>query len=132
MPAPNDLTPEEEAAFADHGVPSAGPGREPLSEAPIEQQQQGQGQPEPTKVKDSKGSKPSHVTKVGGLLLLSRAKVNSQPPTKANKVSKASSEAAEPGQEEGGEPRMVPLAALHEARQVPTRLPSVRGLLKRD
>lgn len=47
MPAPNDLTPEEEAEFARHGVPSAGPGREPLGEAPQQgQQQQGQQQQE--------------------------------------------------------------------------------------
>lgn len=32
MPALNDLTPEEEAMFAQHGVPSAGPGGEPIAE----------------------------------------------------------------------------------------------------
>lgn len=32
MPAPNDLTPEEERMFVEHGVQPAGPGREPVSD----------------------------------------------------------------------------------------------------
>jgi hypothetical protein len=45
MPVPNDLSPEEEAEFAQFGVPSAGPGREPLGGEQQEgQQQEGQQQ----------------------------------------------------------------------------------------
>lgn len=50
MPAVNDLTPEEEALFGQHGVQSAGPGREPTGEASEGQQNQQQTQddePEP-------------------------------------------------------------------------------------
>ena len=44
MPVPNDLTPEEEAEFGQHGVASAGPGKEPIVENDSDVQQQGQQQ----------------------------------------------------------------------------------------
>jgi hypothetical protein len=110
MPAPNDLTPEEEAEFAQHGVTSAGPGREPLSEAPVEQQQaQPPAQPEPVQEQPPQAQQP-------------------RDPATGQFASSQQQAQPEPGQEqppaqppepveEGGEPKMVPLAALHEARQ---------------
>lgn len=52
MPAPNDLTPEEEREFVEHGRQPLGPGREPLAEEnegqpPVQQEPTQQQQEEP-------------------------------------------------------------------------------------
>lgn len=105
MPVPNDLTPEEEAEFAQHGVQPAGQGQEPLAEQgqqqppaggettpPPEQQQQGQ-------PRDEQG----------------RFAPRQQQQEGEQGQQQGQQQEGEQGQQQ--EPKMVPLEALHAERQ---------------
>jgi hypothetical protein len=137
MPAPNDLTPEEEAEFANHGVPSAGPGREPLGEAPPAQQgqqsqddgQQGQSSAQD----DGQGQQTQQPRDDSGRFASpqqqGQQQQGQQPADQGQQGQQQQGQQQqgqqpEPGQEgdQGGEPRMVPLAALHQERQQRARL----------
>jgi hypothetical protein len=120
MPVPNDLSPEEEAEFAQHGVPSAGPGREPLSEAPpeqqAEQQQTEQHQPAEQEPSQQQGRQTFH--RPDGTFASRQEREQGQ----ARPGQQQQEPPGEQGQEQpveegqGGETKMVPHAALHQAR----------------
>jgi len=125
MPAPNDLTPEEEAEFAQHGVPSAGPGREPLGDAPPQQQQQQQSQEQ--QEADDQGGRQTFHRQDGRFA--SREEVQAGQAKPSGQQQQQDEQQGEPqgGQQQSeqqsqegeqvGERRMVPLEALHESRQ---------------
>lgn len=104
MPAPNDLTPEEEQAFVEHGVQPAGPGGEPIAEGQEEAPPEGQ---EPAPVEGQETS-PAPVE-------VSRHREDGTFKSKEEyeaEVAAAQAAAAQPQQQ----PQMVPHQALHEAR----------------
>lgn len=110
MPMPNDLTPEEEAEFAQHGVAPAGAGGEPIAEGQEEAPPEAEGAlPE--------GSEPVAEPKPGELA--SNRRENGTYKSKeefdadqATLAAQAPPSAAQPS----GEQRMVPHAALHAER----------------
>lgn len=112
MPALNDLTPEEEAEFAQHGVTLAGPGGEPITEPeaepvePPEPVEPGQEPPEPPE--------PPAEPKPGELGSRHRADgtFKSAEELAADKTTLEAQPPAEPPQS-----RMVPHEALHQERQ---------------
>jgi hypothetical protein len=125
MPAPNDLSPEEEALFGAHGVEPAGQGREPVADEPGEQQPpapvveepaaeppaaHGDRTPEPTVVVSRHREDGTFKTKeefeqdMAAALAEQNAQTGEPAPS------------AQPGQP-AAEQKMVPLQALHEARQ---------------
>jgi hypothetical protein len=118
MPVPNDLSPEEEAEFSQHGVPPAGQGREPLSEAPPEKQaaEQLEEQHEPAEQagqarqtfhrQDGKFASREEVQR-------GEAKPSQQEPGQEQPVE---GEQEPPVEGEQEQPTMVPHAALHQAR----------------
>lgn len=106
MPAPNDLTPEEEQEFVQHGVQPAGPGKEPIVEGAEDVQDQG-AQPST----DDQGRQRD----AQGRFL----PAGEQPPAAGE--GEAGEGAGEPGEGEtgegeGGQPKMVPHQALHAER----------------
>lgn len=116
MPAPNELTPEEEAQFGQHGVAPAGPGSEPVIEGGEQQQQPVVEEPlQPAAVEE-----PQPAT-----IEVSRHRTDGTFKTQAE--FEADMEAARVAAEQGGapapapaaqpQPQMVPHQALHEARQ---------------
>ncbi len=107
MPAPNDLTPEEEAAFTQHGVQPAGPGSEPVVENDGDVQDQGAAVPvveanPPTVVTPPEGGRPRNAdgTFMSAEQIAAQQTAN---PAAAN--------------DEHQQPRMVPHEALHAERQ---------------
>jgi hypothetical protein len=110
MPVPNDLTPEEEAQFAEHGVQPAGPGREPLGEGqqqPPAQEQQGQEQ----QGQEQQGQQQGQPRDDRGRFAPAQQGQEQQQGQQQGQEQQGQ----EQGQEQ--EPRMVPLEALHAERQ---------------
>lgn len=112
MPAPNDLTPEEEAEFAQHGVPSAGQGREPLADENAQggqqqpsAEQQGQQQEPPQQgqqqPRDDRGR-------------FAASQPGQQPSAEQQGQQQQPGEGEQPGEQ--GEQRTVPLPALQQER----------------
>jgi len=104
MPAPNDLTPEEEAEFINHGVQPAGPGSEPINEGAEEQQpidEQGQQANEQQAQHSDRPRRPDGTFK-------SAAEIAAEQQGQQEEGQQ---------QEEGAEQKTVPLAALHAERQ---------------
>lgn len=107
MPVPNDLTPEEEQAFIEHGVEPSGPGMEPTGE-PNQPVQEPLVNPHQDRVRDDSGrftAKPEAtaepVVPAVPVAPVAEATAGGTPPAPAP-------EAPPPG--------FVPIAALHEAR----------------
>lgn len=136
MPALNDMSPEEEALFAQHGVPSAGAGGEPVVEEQGEEgQQQGQ-QPnadqgqqgqQGQQTNDDQGQQSQAQGEPAPGELGSRRRADgtfkSMEELEADRVALAAQQGGQQPQGQGGqqpqgqqEQQMVPLAALHEAR----------------
>lgn len=121
MPALNDLTPEEEAEFAQHGVTSAGPGGEPIIEGQKEGEPQlGEGQSGP----DLEGQQGQESQQGQQPVQISRHREDGTFKTKEEYDAEvAAAEAAQQGQQgqgQGGQQApqgFVPHAALHESRQ---------------
>ncbi len=120
MPAPNDLSPEEEAMFAEHGVEPAGQGGEPVIENAGDEQQLDDGGQQP--VEEQHGDRqPQPVAEV------SRHREDGTFKTKEEfEADVAAAQAAQQGQQgqeqqqgqqQQPEKKFVPLEALHEARQ---------------
>ena len=121
MPVPNDLTPEEEAEFGQHGVPPAGPGREPLSEAPPQQQEQQQ-QSEQHQTDEGQGRQTFH-RQDGRFASREEAEAGKAKPSQRQagqqepgQQGQQQEEPGQEGQQEGQDNRTVPLAALHQER----------------
>lgn len=128
MPAINDLTPEEEALFAQHGVPSSGQGGEPISQGQEEivetPEQQGveQGVDQGGQIQQTDQQGEPAPGEVG-----SRRRADGTFKNAAElEADRVALEQAQTSQGQGGQqaqgqqqqsPQMVPLAALHEARQ---------------
>lgn len=106
MPAPNDLTPEDEAAFAEHGVAPLGQGREPVDD----------GQPQPQQADDQ--PEPQHGDRHPGQQQQDDGAAeeisNRHPDGKFKSKEEMDAEREALAQQE---PKMVPLAALHQERQ---------------
>lgn len=104
MPAPNDLTPEEEAEFANFGVAPAGPGKEPIIEGEGDVQDQGGEQPTAQPSAQPQRDEHGRFTAAG------------QPPAAAGEPPASGEPPAPAG--DGGEqqPRFVPHEALHAER----------------
>lgn len=119
MPAPNDLTLEEEAEFAQHGVPPAGPGREPLSEAPPEQQAAQQQTEQHQPAEGEQGQQTFHRENGQFASREERQQGQARPGQQQGQEQQgqppAEGEQGQPPAEEG-EQRTVPLAALHQSR----------------
>ncbi len=104
MPAPNDLTPEEEAQFVEHGVQPAGPGSEPIVEKPADIQDQSEEPPvahEPVADEAVVAARPRNPDGT----FMSAEQIAAQQPQE------------EPAVPEAQQSRMVPHEALHQERQ---------------
>jgi len=114
MPAPNDLTPEEEAMFAQHGVASSGPGSEPVNDDPGQQgaasgehgDRTGQEQ-----VDHGDRSPPQRKRDEQGRFIKADGTLDENQQEEPNAQQQGQSPAPPPP------PGFVPHAALHEARQ---------------
>lgn len=104
MPVPNDLTPEEEQEFAQHGVSSAGPGSEPVieNEGDVQQREgiEGQEQRAPAVERRPNGQFASREEREA-----------------AAQQSQGQQDEQEGQEESEQDTRTVPLAALHAERQ---------------
>jgi len=114
MPAINDLTPEEEAEFAQHGVVPAGPGGEPITELEAEPPEPPEGQEPPEPPAGQEPAEPPAEPKPGELGSRHRADgtFKSADELAADKATLEAQPPAEPPQS-----RMVPHEALHAERQ---------------
>lgn len=111
MPAPNDLTPEEEAQFVEHGVQPSGPGGEPIAEGQEEQQgAEPQGQ-------EQGGEPPAQTQEPAPGELGSNRRADGQFKSKAELDADAATLASQGQGGQQAQPRMVPHEALHETRQ---------------
>jgi hypothetical protein len=124
MPAPNELTPEEEAMFAEHGVAPAGQGREPLADEQQGQQQEPPAQQEPPQQEQQEPSGDNRYRRADGTFM-SRAEIQEAQTREATEAARQGQQQRQQG-EQGGqqgqqgqqkEPKFVPIEALHEARE---------------
>lgn len=103
MPALNDLTPEEEALFAQHGVDSAGPGGEPIqdsNDATQNNEQQSSEQP-----RDAQGK------------FISQQPTEQQNQQQNEQQNQQQPNEQQPNEQQNQQPRMVPHEALHAERE---------------
>lgn len=124
MPAPNDLTPEEEAMFIEGGMAPLGEGGEPVREGQEEtppaqpgQEQPGQETPPVQPGQEQPGQETPPQPRPGepGSRQRADGTFKSKEELEADAATLAA--ATPTGQQQQQEPTMVPLAALHEARQ---------------
>lgn len=114
MPAPNDLTPEEEQAFVEHGVQPAGPGSEPIVENDGDVQQQGQ-QHGDRQAGEAEPAAPSRHRPDGTFKTREELDAELAAAATAAATEQANVDGQPPA--EGGQPKTVPLEALHSERQ---------------
>jgi septum formation topological specificity factor MinE len=114
MPAPNDLTPEEEEAFVQHGVQPAGPGGEPVIDTEEPQQQA------PAEGEQVGDQQPQHGDRAtDAAAQISRHRADGTFKTKEEldaEIAALPQQAAEGEQGQQQEPKMVPHQALHAER----------------
>jgi hypothetical protein len=108
MPAPNDLTPEEEAMFGAHGVEPAGQGREPVDDGQGQQQQQADNDGQQQQQVDDDGQQQQQVDE---------PQINNRHPDGKFKSKEEMDAEREALGQSNAEPKMVPLAALQEERR---------------
>lgn len=106
MPVPNDLTPEEEAAFVEHGVQPAGQGSEPVIEGDEGEGQQTEG--EQTEGQQTEGQQTGERPRGPDGKFL---------PKDAGTGAAAEGEQTEGGEQTDAKSKMVPHEALHAERQ---------------
>lgn len=124
MPVPNELTAEEEAEFAQHGIPSPGAGSEPLAEENTQQQQQQESQ------QTQEQQRQTFHRQDGRFASREEAEQGQARPGQPRQQPQQQQEDQQPQQQQEGqqpqqegeqgqpqEQRMVPLPALHAERQ---------------
>lgn len=138
MPVPNDLTQEEEQMFAQHGVQSAGQGREPLADdgqqqPPAQQgeqidegqQQEGQQAQHGDRSVEQQGQQQDPYRRADGTFMNKeeRAAVDAQ-------LAQQGQQQGQEGEGQQQEPKFVPLEALHAERAKARELAQKMHLLQ--
>lgn len=111
MPVPNDLTPEDEAMFAQHGVSTSGPGKEPIVESDADIQQQDQQQAD-----EQHGDRQQDVSQTQQRSERPRDPTTGRFLSAEEIAAQQQSENDNQQQQQQSDNRTVPLAALHQER----------------